>query len=319
MINPTHWAENILKNKNYIFDTSFIPVIQTPWSKVWKILTHSHGLIYLKKNVPSFSLEPRVIQFLSLKNPNTVPRIIAENQELYCFLMQDSGVPLKEIFQNKIQPDLLAMGLQQYIDLQNSLDSKDIQTLLKLGVSDWRLEKLPGLYHSVLDQENLLLEDGLSSEEINLVKKLEPKFIELCNDLSSFKIKEIFDHPDLHDENLLLDPKTKNFTLIDFGEVSITHPFFSRITFLKKLSFRYVLKETDPDYLSLKNTGIESNPDHLNAWSLAEKIWPLYAIFGELRLINSCDPIAFKKFNRRGRLSVYFREWIRNTGRHFLT
>ena len=41
-----------------------------------------------------------------------------------------------------------------------------IDLFLKMGVPDWRLEKLPILYQELISNEKLLIEDGLNKNEL---------------------------------------------------------------------------------------------------------------------------------------------------------
>ena len=71
------------------------------------------------------------------------------------------------------------------------------------------------------------MNDGLSEDEFIILNKLKPKLISICEKLSKYKIKETFGHADFHDKNILIDTANQRTTLIDLGEVVITHPFFS--------------------------------------------------------------------------------------------
>lgn len=75
--------------------------------------------------------------------------------------MLDSGISLREYLKTHFQSNLLSSVILQYTNIQFSAVNQ-IDNLLKLGVPDWRLNKLPELYHQMLNKEKLLLKDGVT-------------------------------------------------------------------------------------------------------------------------------------------------------------
>lgn len=83
--------------------------------------------------------------------------------------MRDAGIPLHDVFKKKFRPNLLIDAMHDYTLLQlNSADR--IHLFLNLGVPDWRLEKLPKLYHQLMTEEELLIGDGLTYQELKQLK-----------------------------------------------------------------------------------------------------------------------------------------------------
>lgn len=228
------WAINTLESQGHVIQNKTPEIIQqTPWSDVCRFLTNQ-GYCYLKKTPAALSQESAIIHVLHEQFHAHVPQIIAEDPEQYCFLMHDAGIPLREFFKQGFQPDLLIQAVQHYTAIQLMTANK-LSLFLEKGALDWRLEKLPTLYQQLIEQEALLIEDGLTPEEVKKLRGLSSKLSLLCEQLSHYNIPETFGHCDFHDNNILINTETHQTTLIDLGEVAITHPFFSGTVNLIKL------------------------------------------------------------------------------------
>jgi len=311
-----NWAKGILLAEGYIIsDTndSSKSIQTTPWSSITRFLTSS-GYVYLKQMPPTLALEPIIMQILHDQLQVNVPVVIGINEELSCFLMKDSGKPLREFLKDNFQPDLLYRAVKKYSRIQLSTRGY-VNTFLDLGVPDWRLEKLPNLYGQLIAKEDLLKADGMTTSELNLLHELYPRFLFMCELLSGYKIPATLDHCDFHDNNVLVGNNANDITIIDWGETVITHPFFSLITFLNTAARRYNLKETDKIYVKLQSVCFENWGDILpkNDLSevilLAKKLWSIYSAFGFYRLMMGCGTEEFRSCI--GRLTGYFREFIK--------
>lgn len=307
------WALSALNDLGYHPKTRKPEIIlDTAWSEVCRFQTNL-GLIYLKKVPSALSLEANVILLLQKQFNAPVPQIIAHNQELHCFLMQDAGIPLHEVFKQEFKPNLLIDTMHHYTMLQiNSADK--ISLFLDLGVPDWRLPQLPRLYHQLMNEEELLIGDGLTQEELKQLKSLESKLQILCDQLASFKVPDTFGHADFHDKNILVNSRTHQTTLIDLGEVDITHPFFSFVNCLYRATEH--LKLPSSQYKKLQEDcfknwlSIESSAHLFEIIAIIEQCWAIHAVLGEYRLIKSIGPIASMTLRRQGRFAGKLRVWI---------
>jgi hypothetical protein len=163
--NHIRWAIDILNTNGYQVNAPIPEIIQnTPWSKVYRFKINQ-GFIFLKKVPPALSLEPKIINILHKEFYANVPKVIAENQEQHCFLMQDAGISLHNYFKKKFHTDILIQVMKYYTTLQiMTLDRAGL--FLDMGVPDWRLDKLPKLYQDLIAHEALLIEDGLSKDKL---------------------------------------------------------------------------------------------------------------------------------------------------------
>ncbi|KTD53469.1 Phosphotransferase enzyme family protein [Legionella santicrucis] len=312
-MNHIQWATEALHDLGYPLKTP-IPeiVLETAWSKVYRFHTDL-GWVYLKKVPQALALEPQVIKLLATQFKAHVPQVLAENTEHHCFLMQDAGIPLHDVFKQGFNADILIQTLQHYTDLQMQ-SADNIELFLTLGVPDWRLCQLPTLYRQLLNEKELLLNDGLTSEEITQLQTLDKKLVAICEQLAQYNIPDTFGHADFHDKNILINPKTSQTTLIDLGEVVITHPFFSFHNCLFRTT--EYLKLTKEQYNQLQAScfkkwlGLESSQHIVDIIDLINRCWAIHAVLGEYRLIKSVESFASLQLSRQGRFAAKLRAWI---------
>jgi aminoglycoside/choline kinase family phosphotransferase len=310
------WAKQTLNDLGYCLkDSNPEIILETAWSQVYRFQTN-RGLVYLKNVPPALSLEIDVIQLLQEQFHAPVPRILAQNQAHHCFLMQDAGFPLHDFFKQEFNAHVLIDMMQHYTALQLSAADK-IDLFFKLGVPDWRLQQLPNLYQQLLSEEELLLRDGLTEQELTLLNNVYPKLISICEQLAQYPIPDTFGHADFHDKNILINPQTHQTTLIDLGEVVITHPFFSFVNCLYRATEH--IKLASRQYRELQEAcfrnwlALESSAHLFEIIAIIQQCWPIHAVLGEYRLIKSIDPIASKQLCRQGRFSGKLRVWIKQS------
>ncbi|MFK8039938.1 MAG: GNAT family N-acetyltransferase, partial [Rickettsiaceae bacterium] len=171
------WAKNELNiSDEKIFAESKM-LLKTPWSSVMAVNTAA-GTVYLKHMPEKIALEADIIKHLKNKFNASVPEVIADNKELNSFLMKDAGISLRTILKKKFNVDLMCEAIDQFTKLQISIGN-NVESLLELGVPDWRLNKMPDLYKKAISQKDLLMADGLSESEINELEDLLPKISDL--------------------------------------------------------------------------------------------------------------------------------------------
>jgi len=310
-----NWAINTLLSLGYKLDNNIPEVIQnTPWSNVIRFKT-SHGYVYLKHMPKNLALEAPIIELLFKNIKAAVPNVIAKNNELDCFLMEDAGISLRTILKKQFDINIACKAVEQFMILQISAVSY-VRDFMKIGVPDWRLDKLSEIFSKLLLEKELLINDGLSEEEIKTLENLIPIISKLCNKLSCYSVQESIVQCDFHDNNILVDTKSHKLTNIDLGEIVISHPLFSLIGFLNQMKKHYGLQESDEKYQNIKNAGLKKyENDHvnynklLNAFDEAKVLWIIYESLGQYRLIQACDRDAIMSY-QRGKLSRALREFI---------
>lgn len=160
----------------------------------------------------------------------------------------------------------------------------------------------------------------MTDEELKKLHDLSQNVSEQCNLLVQYQIPETLVQPDFNTNNILFNPISKQMTLIDLGEISITHPFFSLHNYLLQVTIHHDVKEKDELYQKLQNTYFEqwltltAQNEILEAFMLSKKLWPIYSALAHYRLMRSVDLQALKLFysNKPDQLAGYLREYITN-------
>lgn len=309
------WGYKYLSSHGYTLKSNLPENVQnTPWSYVVRFIT-SEGYIYLKHTPELLALEAIITQILHDQFHASVPKIIAHNAELNCFLMKDAGRPLREILKKEFDATLLCKAIDQFTSIQLAV-AKEVNIFLAIGVPDWRLDKLPDLYKQLLSQKDILIADGLSAIEINELEMLLPKVSNLCKKLSNFAIKQTIVQCDFHDNNILIDDISQAITIIDLGEIVISHPFFSLVGCLRQAKFHHALTDEEDAYLRLKDACLknyitfESKRYLLDAFMMANILWFIYEALAQYRLMLACDKARFMSFQRHGKLSGRLKEFM---------
>lgn len=307
------WAKKALNQP----ELSSSVVVEAPWSSVLRINTLERTL-YLKQTPPDLFIEVDIInKCRQLCKITSIPEVIAANGDLHCFLMEECGdVSLRTLFDGHLEIDLLIQGLHVYKEIQQAT-APYLNAFLQSGVPDWRLEKFPKLYQGLVRDETFLQVHGLEMAQIRTLQGA-TKYIEtLCQDFSTYGIPECLDHSDFHDNNMIYSKVTKGICIVDLGETSITHPFFSLAACIKATSDRYQLETGSSDYQKLYDTCFEgclsTTKDLKKANWITQQLLPIYFIFAEMRLINATNPEALEKIERRkNRLKEAYLWFIKN-------
>lgn len=309
------WSSAYLSLHGYTFKNRIPENVQTtPWSCVLKFET-SKGNIYLKQTPKLIALESVIIKTLHGQFHAPVPEIIADNPELHCFLMKDEGQPLRGILKKHFDLVLICKAINQFTSLQLTV-ANNVDILPHVGVPDWRLDKLPHLFEQLLLEKEILIEDGLSEKETEKLQSLIPTVSDLCKKLSAFDIKETLVQPDFNDNNTLIDNVTQKITIIDLGEIVISHPFFSLLNFLFQMKKHHGVTEEDNRYQSMLDACFKnfitnkSKEILLNAFELAQKLFRIYGALAHYRLMLACDKTKLNSFYGRGKLSSQLKEFL---------
>ncbi len=308
------WGSNYLSSHGYTLKSNLPENVQdTPWSYVIRFAT-SDGYIYLKHTPSLLALEASIIQILHDQFRASVPEVIAHNAELNCFLMRDAGRPLREILKKQFDAALLCKAIDQFTAVQLAV-ADHVNMFIDIGVPDWRLDKLPDLYKQLLSQKDILIADGLSEIEINELETLLPKVSNLCKKLSDYAIKPTIVQPDFNDNNTLIDDISQAITIIDLGEIVISHPFFSLINCLHQLRKHHGLTVEDDTYLQIRDAGLKnymsvySKKQLLDALGVAQILWIVYGTLCQYQLMLACGKDKLMAF-QHGKLSDALKEFM---------
>ncbi|WP_158618892.1 phosphotransferase [Legionella qingyii] len=306
------WAQNHLNQQGYSIQGSSKLIQNTSWAKVYQLAT-TRGYLYLKQIPESFAIEPNLLLYLRSFFPALVPEVLAHNPNLRCFLMSDRGTPLKKQLAINFQVDLAREALKSCAEIQMGLISQ-IDSLLALGVPDWRLPNLPELYFKLLDDTEFLIHDGFTSNERQHLISLHPRFAGLCQQLGQYSIPETIEHSDFHENNILC--QAQHLTIIDWGESVLSHPFFSLISFLVNMMRAHQMNDQNKTYRQLRDSylgywhAFESQERLLNAFALAKRLSPIKYCLSFYRLTQCPGWQAGKR--HQGRIAHVLRTFLQS-------
>jgi aminoglycoside/choline kinase family phosphotransferase len=197
------------------------------WGSVWRVPT-AGGPVWFKACAPIQAFEPWLTAALASRHPTLLPDVLAYDDAHSWLLLADLGshygvehMPLEAYLEL----------LPRYAELQIA-EAAHVDDHLAHGVPDRRLATLP-------DQFDMLVDADLPLEphESERLRAFAPEFRELCAELAAFGVPETIQHDDLHGNNLY--PSAAGTRILDWGDSSIGHPFFS---------FTQAFRHTPPDW-----------------------------------------------------------------------
>jgi hypothetical protein len=222
-----------------------------PWSTVLRVPV-AGGSIWFKACSDVQAFEPRLTAELSARWSDRVAEVLAHDQERAWLLLGDAGAPVG-IYGSP--PDVWLEALPPYAELQRG-ETAHAGEHLAHGVPDLRTDTLPARYEDFLRHE-LPIDD----DEIERLRNFQPRFAELCAELASRAIPESIQHDDLHGANLYLHDG--RMRVLDWGDSSIAHPFFSLVVTFRFLDEINRLAPDDPWFTRLRDTYLEPWGDGL--------------------------------------------------------
>lgn len=315
------WGSKYLASHGYKLKSNQPENVQLrPWSYVIRYNT-SGGWIYLKQTPKLIALEPVITKILHDQFHAPVPEIIALNSELDCFLMNDAGSPLRAILKKQFDATLLCKAVDAFTATQVVV-SHNTLTLINIGVPDFQLNKLSDLYAALVSKKEILRSDGLAEKEISELNSLVSTVSEVCKKLSYYAIPQTLVQPDFHDNNILIDGVSQKISIIDLGEIVISHPFFSLINLLNQIKKNHGLTEQDTAYQKIQDAcfknfiRFESKENILIIFELTTILFSIYSALAHYRLIEACDKAQLESYYGAGKLSSELRKFIKEAGNY---
>ncbi|MEM7116359.1 MAG: phosphotransferase [Chloroflexota bacterium] len=276
----SRWIEKQLAAHALNQTGNIVQVQVQPWGIVLRIPTNK-GDLYFKAAGGSVREETAVTATLARLQPHHLPHLYAANTTQSWLLMADGGQRLREAFQEGLPMTSWHNALADYAQFQLTI-APHANTLLRQGTRDRRLENFPKLYEWLLADVDWLLigeEGGLTAAEYEQAKAAVPMVAALCERLAAFKVPASIHHNDLHDGNIFV--RNGRYRFFDWGDSSISHPFFSLRTAFVSIESRFNLDERDPifdtfaaSYLKPWET-YESKENLWQAYRLARPLWSI--------------------------------------------
>lgn len=195
------------------------------------------GWLYFKGTIPVFKHEAAVTATLAAWFPDYLPQVVAVDAERGWLLMEDAGISLRELAKQTGQPPVLDTMLRNFATLQQQAAPR-VEELLAAGLPDWRLDKLPGLFQSLLADTDYLMighKDGMTAEHYARLCAFAPEVEALCQQLATYNLPQTLHHDDFHTGNTTL--KDGHYRFIDWGESYLCHPLCSLLIVLRYAKF----------------------------------------------------------------------------------
>jgi hypothetical protein len=229
-----------------------------PWASVFRA-TRDARVVWFKACAPRQAFEVPLTASLSARWPTTVTEVLAHDLDRRWLLMEDAGEPLRALGN---PPERWLDVLPAYAMLQiGEMDHADEH--LDVGVPELRLARLPDRY-----EELLAAELPLVPSESAAIAAFAQRFSELCAELEGHGIGATVQHDDLHLNNVYV--KDGTLRVLDWGDASISHPFFSLFETFRFLTEVNRLSPGDPWFGRLRDAYLGPwGRGHVEAFELA--------------------------------------------------
>jgi len=204
------------------------------------------GVTWFKSCAPVQAFEPRLTAELYSRWPDRVTEVLAVDEARRWLLLGDAGVAVGE---RGNPAEAWLEALPSYAELQKGETAYALDHV-RQGVPDLRMAALPAGYERLLGTELPLARD-----DVNRLWDYAPRFAELCASLAELGIRETVQHDDLHMRNLYSDGG--KLRIVDWGDSSMAHPFFSLLVTFRFLEEVNHLAPDDPWFRRLRDAYLE--------------------------------------------------------------
>ncbi len=259
---------------------------ERPWSTVLRVPL-ADGVTWFKACAPVQAFEPRLTAELFARWPDRLPEVLGHDEERAWLLLADAGTPIR-VFGNPPETWLAVMPLCS--ELQRGEVAHANQQIAH-GVPDLRVPTLPARYERFLQGELPLKQD-----EIQRLHKFAPRFAELCTELAAHGVPDTIQHDDLHHANVYSDGK--QLRLLDWGDSSVAHPFFSLVVTFRFLEEINKLLPSDPWFARLRDAYLEAwGNGHEETFALAMRVGKFAHAFAWARQRDALPPEEHPRFD----------------------
>jgi hypothetical protein len=220
------------------------------------------GSAWFKACSPVQAFEPRLSAELFERWPDSVGEVIAHDEHRRWLLLADAGVPIGELGN---PPEVWLDVLPLYAELQRG-EAAHANDHIAHGVPSLTLPTLPTRYGELLDREL-----PLQPHELARLCAFSSCFEQLCTELAAGELPLTVQHDDLHMGSIYgLD---KRFRVLDWGDSSVSHPFFSLVVTFRFLEERTGLQPHDRWFARLRDAYLEPwGNDEAGLFDLALRI-----------------------------------------------
>ena len=216
-----------------------------PWATVMRVPT-ADGVTWFKACAQVQAFEPTLTAKLYARWPDRVTEVLAVDETRRWLLLGDAGTAVGEAGN---PPGAWLEALPSYAELQKGEAAYALDHVGH-GVPDLRMAALPAGYERLLASE-----PPLPRDDVNRLRDYASGFADLCTALAERGIPETVQHDDLHMANLYSDGG--KLRIVDWGDSSIAHPFFSLLETFRFLEEFNHLAPDDPWFCTLRDAYLE--------------------------------------------------------------
>jgi hypothetical protein len=192
------------------------------------------------------AFEPRLSADLFHRWPDRVGEVLAYDEQHGWLLVVDAGVPIGA---SGNPPEVWAEVLPAYAELQRG-ETVHANDHIAHGVPSLSPSTLPTRYAGMLERRL-----PLEPDELAQLRAFSPRFEQLCAELAAGGLPTTVQHDDLHMGSVY--QLGSRFRVLDWGDSSISHPFFSLVATFRFLEERTGLQEYDPWFSRLRDAYLE--------------------------------------------------------------
>jgi hypothetical protein len=218
---------------------------ERPWSTVLRVPL-AGGSAWFKACGTVQAFEPRLSADLFQRWPDRVAEVLAHDEQRGWLLLADAGRPIGALGN---PPEAWLAVLPLYAELQLG-EAVHANEHIAHGVPSLPLSKLPTRYAQLLDREL-----PLQADELARLRAFSPRFEQLCSELAAGGLPPTVQHDDLHMGSVY--QLHTRYRLLDWGDSSISHPFFSLVVTFRFLEERTGLQPHDRWFARLRDAYLE--------------------------------------------------------------
>jgi hypothetical protein len=238
MLKIENWIKEVLQDEGLTLADGLQELKKTDFSLVLLVPTNAASL-YFKGTRSSTHHEAATSLYFHQAYPGKSTGVVSiEETEGWLLMNELGGVPIRQLKDKRMWQE----AINEYANLQVS-EVVNIERLRKLNIPNRTLFTLREDINNHLEG---MCDTGLSPEEKEAVMKLQPELLKMCDELEELLPVHTIDHGDLHSANIHYDDGKIMF--LDWGDSSLTHPFFSTRVFWNSL---FELVDNDPEWLAM--------------------------------------------------------------------
>ena len=236
-------------------------VSSDPWATVWR-LPVAGGVVYVKECHGRWRFEPSLTAAVAGRWPDVAVTVLAVDTERARLVLEDAGSPVVALGN---PPELWCDVLPRYAELQRG-ETAHATGHLAAGVPDLRTAHLPAEY------------DWLLSLSLPIAKEVRARLVafaselgRLCGELAASGTGDTVQHDDLHHHNVFRGPA--GIRVLDWGDTSIAHPFFSAVVTFRFLEEHNGFAPTDPWLARVRDAYLEPwGAGRVEEFDLAQRV-----------------------------------------------